>query len=114
MDRAELVRLARVGAEARLEALQGEISAIYATFPDLRRGRSKPTPLTRGSKPTVQGAVTRSRRRKMSREARKRIAEAQRKRWAEWKAKRSKTAAAAEKKTAMPNRQRRSGAQKKK
>jgi hypothetical protein len=90
MTSAELRRLARLGAEARLEALQREISAIYSTFPELGTGRSATNPFTESVRQAVQGAVTRRRRRLMSREARNRIAEAQRKRWAEWKAKQAK------------------------
>jgi len=90
MRREELRRLARLGAEARLEALQREIAAIYQVFPELRRGRS--TSATNPHTAAVEGAVTRRRRPRLSREARKRIAEAQKKRWAEWKAKNSKAA----------------------
>jgi len=89
MTQKELRRLARIGAEACLEALQREIGAIYQVFPELRAGRSArtPNPYTAGVRSAVEGAVTRRRPRRMSREARKRIAEAQKKRWAEWKAK---------------------------
>jgi hypothetical protein len=93
MTREELRRLARIGAQARLEALQREISAIYAVFPDLRTGRSAPNPFTEGVRQAVQGAVTRRRRPRLSPEARKRIAEAQRQRWAELKAKQAKAVA---------------------
>ena len=54
MNRAELVRLARLGAEERLRTLTSEIDAIYRHFPELRR----PTPPadvgggTKGRKPT--------------------------------------------------------------
>jgi hypothetical protein len=98
MNRAELRRLARIGAEARLEALQREIASLHQAFPDLRQRRSTaaPNPYTAGVRSAVagvrealEGAVTR-RRPKMSTQARKRIAEAQRKRWAEWRAKRDK------------------------
>jgi len=91
MTTAELRRLAQLGAEARLEALQREISAIYATFPELRTGRSATNPFSEGVRQTVEGAVTRGRRPKMSASARKRIAEAQRRRWAEWRVKQSST-----------------------
>jgi hypothetical protein len=80
MTHAELRRLARIGAEARLEALEREIAAIYAVFPELRTGRSAPN---EGVREALQGAVTRRRRPRLSPPARKRIAEAQRKRWAE-------------------------------
>ena len=99
MNRAELRRLAQMGAEARLEALQRELTAIYQAFPELRRGSSKSNPYTSGVRAAVSGvraavepAVTRRRRPKMSREVRKRIAEAQRKRWAEWRAKNGRAA----------------------
>jgi hypothetical protein len=95
MTSAELRRLARLGAEARLEAVQREISAIYATFPELRRGRPATKPSTDGATQARKGTVTPHPRRTMSREARKRIAEAQRKRWAEWKAKQTRADAAA-------------------
>jgi hypothetical protein len=92
MDRAELLRFARVGAQARLEALQREIAAIYAVFPELRSGGSAPNPFSEGVRQAVEGAVTRRRRPRLSPQARKRIADAQRKRWAELKAKQAKEA----------------------
>jgi hypothetical protein len=92
MTQVELRRLARLGDEARLTALQQEMADLYRTCPDLRRGRSTTNPYTAGVqraaagvRGALEGAVTR-RRRKMSRQARKRSAEAQRKRWAEWRA----------------------------
>jgi hypothetical protein len=87
MTPAEVRRWARIGAEARLAALEREIAAIYQVFPDLRSGRSAPNPYTAGVRKAVEGAVTR--RRRLSPQARKRMAEAQRKRWAEWRAKQS-------------------------
>jgi hypothetical protein len=100
MTQAELRRLAQLGAESRLEALQREIASIHHTFPDLRQRRSSAAanPYTAGVRSAVagvrealEGAVTR-RRPKMSTQARKRIAEAQRKRWAEWRANQAKAA----------------------
>jgi hypothetical protein len=90
MTPAEVRRWARIGAEARLAALEREIAAIYQVFPDLKVGRSAPNPYTAGVRAAVEGAVTRRRRRRLSPQARKRIAEAQRKRWAELKAKQAK------------------------
>jgi len=95
MTREEVRRWARIGAEARLAALEREIVAIYQVFPDLRAGRSAPNPYTAGVRKAVEGAVTRRRRPRLSLQARKRIAEAQRKRWAELKAKQSKEEAEA-------------------
>ena len=89
MNRAELRRLARIGAEARLEVIQREMATIYATFPALR-GRSKETDSSLGNDAEPPGAHPKRRRRRMSADARKRIWDAQRKRWAEWKAKQDK------------------------
>jgi hypothetical protein len=94
MRREEVRRWARIGAEARLAALEREIAAIYQMFPDLRAGRSAPNPFTAGVRAAVKGGVTR-RRPRLSLQARKRIAEAQRKRWAELKAKQVSTSTAA-------------------
>jgi hypothetical protein len=91
MTQAELRRLARIGAEARLEALEREVAAIYQIFPELRTERSASNPFTEGVRAALKGAVTR--RRRFSAETRKRMAEAQRKRWAELKAKQRDTAA---------------------
>jgi hypothetical protein len=93
MDRAEFLRLARVGAEERLANIQRELEAIYLRFPELRSARSAQTsnPYTAGVRAAVSGvraaverAVTR-RRARFSPEARRRIAEAQRKRWAAYR-----------------------------
>jgi hypothetical protein len=87
MTHAELRRLARIGAEARLEAVEREIAVIYAVFAKLRTGRSAPN---EGVRKALERAVTSRRRPRLSPQARKRIAEAQRKRWAELKAKQAK------------------------
>jgi hypothetical protein len=93
MKRAELRHLARIGAEARLEALQREISAIYSMFPDLRARRSAPNPASEGVRQALQGAVTR-RRPQLSAAARRRISEAQKARWAKHRAERADDGAA--------------------
>ena len=79
MDKAELIRLARLGAKVRLAELHREVQAIHAAFPGLRSGRKAASVQRSSTSPT-------HRRRRMSSEARKRIADAQRKRWAVWKA----------------------------
>lgn len=81
MNRSELVRFARVGAEARLRELQAEREAILREFPDLRRAGS----MSATGAP-ANGTTRRRRRRKMSAEARRRISEAQKARWAKQKA----------------------------
>lgn len=97
MDRADLLRFARLGAEARAHALRQELDAIYRQFPELQTGRSARA----DSAGSLAGAPSRPRRRRrMSREARKRIGEAQRKRWAELKEKQAAGPAAGTKESA--------------
>jgi hypothetical protein len=91
MTGAEIRRWARIGAEARLAALEREIAAIYQVFPELRSRRSAPNPYTAAVRAALRGAVTRHRTRRLSPQARKRMAEAQRRRWAELKAMQAKT-----------------------
>jgi hypothetical protein len=59
LSRTELLKLARAGAEARIDQLQQEITAIYSAFPDLRRPRGRApatnTPPTAQRKPGVRG-----------------------------------------------------------
>ena len=59
LSRAELLKLARAGAEARIGQLRQEIDAIYRAFPDLRSRRG-PTSATSAEattrrKPGVRG-----------------------------------------------------------
>ena len=89
MKKAELLRLARVGAAARLAELQREMEAIHQSFAELRSGRSAQpqNPYTAGVRSAVagvrgavEGAV--KRRRTLTPDARKRISDAQKTRWA--------------------------------
>ena len=82
----------RIGAEARLQALQREIDAIQRAFPELRQQPRPPRSQPRGSGEVSTAVGRDGARSKMSRADRKRIAEAQKKRWAEWRARRSRTA----------------------
>jgi hypothetical protein len=79
LSRDELLVLARVGAAARIAALEAEIALIRRTFPNLggsaqaaRRGPGRPA-----------GTTPKPRRRKMSAAGRKRISDMMKKRWAE-------------------------------
>jgi hypothetical protein len=84
MQRTELLHLARVGAEKRLQALKDEMESIFRHFPELRRSRgARAAAGTPGN-----GAATRGPR-KMSAAARKRISDAQKKRWKAWRKTRS-------------------------
>jgi hypothetical protein len=81
MDREELLRLARTGAEARLAQLRAEESAIFRAFPDLRSHHTQNVNDSGPAAPRPRG------RRRLSAEARKRISEAQKARWAKQKRK---------------------------
>jgi hypothetical protein len=79
MERAELLRLAKAGAAARLTEIDQERQALLRQFPDLRGTRTE----TSGS--SGQSAATGGRRRKrstMSAAQRKAVSERMRKYWA--------------------------------
>jgi hypothetical protein len=82
LDRKTLMNLARVGAKARIQELETEISEIRAAFPGLDgsedSGEVKP-----------KKALTRRKRGKLSAAGRRAIAAAQRARWAKIKAEKS-------------------------
>jgi|GraSoiStandDraft_4_1057263.scaffolds.fasta_scaffold963421_1 hypothetical protein len=80
LDRQEMFRLARMGAEARLRALEEERNQILRSFPGLKAGGSS-------SPATVQGgsaaAAPVRRRRQMSAAERKSVSARMKKYWAE-------------------------------
>ena len=78
MNQAEIVRLARIGAEARIAQLQGEIEAIRRQFPGSGGSRG------RGRVAAAGDGVTRKPR-QMSAAARRRISQAAKKRWEQWR-----------------------------
>jgi len=84
MDRGDLLRFARIGAQARLEALQNEIDKLRRQFPGLTAGGAG---RGRQAKGAGDGA---GRKRRMSAAGRKRISDAAKKRWAEWRKKNKK------------------------
>ena len=77
MNQTELVRLARIGAEARIAQLQAEIEAIRRQFPGSSRAG-------RAAIPGADGAAPRKPR-QMSAAARRRISQAAKKRWEQWR-----------------------------
>jgi hypothetical protein len=86
MTHAEFRRLARVGAEARLVALEQERQAIMKAFPGIQPAD--------GRRSRANGKIQRRRRRKMSFAERKAVSLRMRKRWAEWRNKKGQAAAA--------------------
>lgn len=87
LTRDELRRLARLGAESRLEELRKEEAAIRAAFPDIgtgrggRRGRRAGGAATRGAQ--AGAAKRKRRRRKMSAAERRAVSERMKKYWAD-------------------------------
>ncbi len=80
LNREQLQRLARLGAQARLEELRREEAAIRAAFPDLFGGRGRGR---RSAAASAAAPAARRRRRSMSAAARKAVSERMRKYWAE-------------------------------
>ena len=74
IDRKDLLRLARLGAEARLEALEREREAILRTFPGIQRRSSART--------SSSDQPARRRRRPMSAAERKAVSARMTKYWA--------------------------------
>ena len=62
MDRSELVRLARLGAEARLVALERERAEILRSFPDLKNGTATRSAVSSGPRrrPQMSAAARRA------------------------------------------------------
>jgi hypothetical protein len=83
LTREELQRLARLGAQARLDELQREEAAIRRAFPDLfgRRGRGRGRSAA-ASESAAQPATKRKRRSNMSAAARRAVSERMKKYWA--------------------------------
>jgi hypothetical protein len=77
MKQAELVRLARIGAEARIAQLQAEIDAIQRQFPGAKAGRGSRANHGAGGAPRKP--------RQMSAAARRRSSQAAKKRWEQWR-----------------------------
>ena len=80
--RADLLKLARAGAERRLGELQSELASLFRLFPDLRRS------LGEARAGAAAGTRKRRRRRGWSAAQRKAAADRMRKYWAARKAKR--------------------------
>jgi hypothetical protein len=77
IDRAELYRLARLGAAARLNALEVERAQILKSFPGLTGGKRAAAEVRRGA-----AAPARGRRRQMSAAERKAVSVRMKKYWA--------------------------------
>ena len=73
MDRSELLRLAQLGAQARLNTLKTEMQEIYRQFPGLKTGRGVQV---------SAGTGARKGRRKMSAAERKAVSERMTRYWA--------------------------------
>lgn len=76
LDSREMKRLARLGAQSRLQELDREKTAILRAFPELRRRRA-------AANGADQAGPSRRRRRRMSAAQRRAVAKRMRKYWAE-------------------------------
>ncbi len=88
LSREQLQRLARLGANARLEELDAERRAILRAFPGLsaqaaRQGKAKAAPSADATGGAVPAKKAVRRRKKMSAEQRKAASDRMRKFWAE-------------------------------
>jgi hypothetical protein len=79
LSREQLQRLARLGAQSRLEELRSEEAAIRRAFPDLFTGRGRRADEGGGA---AAGGRRRRRRGRMSAAARKAVSERMKKYWA--------------------------------
>jgi hypothetical protein len=83
LSREDLQRLARLGAEKRLEDLRKEEAAILAAFPGLRSAGRRRRTRGQGAPAEAAGTVRRRRRRfKMSAAQKKAVSERMKKYWA--------------------------------
>jgi hypothetical protein len=83
LDRQELYRLARMGAESRLRALEEERGQILRSFPMLKGGGSASTSTQGASASPSASAAPVRRRRQMSAAERKSVSARMKKYWAE-------------------------------
>ncbi len=86
LTRDEMQRLARLGAQARLDQLDMERRAILQIFPDLAGGARRPRGRGRQAAPAAaapEAPRARRSRRKMSAAARKAVSDRMRKYWAD-------------------------------
>ena len=91
--RAELLRLARSGAVARLKELNAELDSIYSVFPDLEEGAA-PAKASAPAKAPAAKAAARSggqANRAWSAAARKAVSERMKRYWAGRRAKNAKS-----------------------
>ena len=78
MQRTELLKLARLGAQARLATLDRERAEILRSFPGIRRAAT-------GSLIAANGQTRRRRRGGMSAASRKAVSARMKKYWANWR-----------------------------
>jgi len=82
LKRAELIRLARAGAVARVDELRRELAVLYRSFPDLRRGRLSSARANGAAASEGGRASARRRRRSWSAAQRRAVAVRMKKYWA--------------------------------
>ena len=82
LSRVEVKRLALIGAQSRLDALNAEIASIVRAFPELGRGRAKAATATVSNDTPRKGRGGRKRNWNMSAEQKRAVSERMKKYWA--------------------------------
>jgi hypothetical protein len=82
LSRVEVKRLALIGAQSRLDALNAEISSIVRAFPELSRGRATATATAVGNDTPRKGRGSRKRNWNMSDAQKRAVSERMKKYWA--------------------------------
>ena len=82
LSRVEVKRLALIGAQSRLDALNAEISSIIRAFPELSRGRAPAATTAVGNDTPRKGRGSRKRNWNMSDAQKRAVSERMKKYWA--------------------------------
>ena len=82
LSRVEVKRLALIGAQSRLDALNAEIATIVRAFPELSRGRATATATAVGNDTPRKGRGGRKRNWNMSDAQKRAVSERMKKYWA--------------------------------
>jgi hypothetical protein len=82
LSQQDVHQLALVGARARLDALQAEMKALVASFPELAGGRGRRAPAAAAAAPAAQASRRKKRRYSMTAEQKQAVSERMKKYWA--------------------------------
>jgi hypothetical protein len=94
LSRVEVKRLALIGAQSRLDALNAEIASIHRAFPELSRGRAASAGTAVGNDTPRKGRGGRKRNWNMSDAQKRAVSERMKKYWASRRKEKATKAAA--------------------